>query len=219
MRELDLSEELSYRLQTVSIEVDGMRNANTAQELRRQWEKFLNAFGTSLGFMISVSVENPNIRAWGYKLKNLSNGGDEGLAFLREARNHVQHGIRPFADFKNPSTSYGNIIQISGNSEVYFSNNYISDGRGNFSPLDNFHMKVSNGRIESFEGGGRNRMIENPASVKLCDVRNPQKRKTFVVPTHINQKILKVGDPGDLAAKAFEFLREKEARLLEILKL
>lgn len=207
--------EWPYRLNNVELKIEEMRAADSSEGLRRSWEEFLSSFGIAIGYLIDIAVSKKEIKAWGYKLKNASERNDEGLVFLREARNHVQHGLTPFAEFHNPALSYGNLFRISSGT-ITIQDCYATGPGGLSGPLDNFSMRAKNGKIESFYGSGKHKILAHPASVKLNKIVNTQKRIEVCVPKTIDGRNLKAGEPIDLAVAALDFLKARGRRLQEI---
>ena len=55
-------------------------------------------FSRALGKLIKLSNDDPRSKAFGYRRRNAARKDDEGLVFLREARNVDEHGLEPSAE-------------------------------------------------------------------------------------------------------------------------
>lgn len=209
--------ELEFRNSNAKDAVARMKNAQNASELRRAWESFLNEFGVAIGVLITAALSHHEAKAWGYRLKNESNENDEGLMFVRQARNHLHHGITPFAHFSDPSVELGGMGSVGRNSSVHFSNNIvISAGRA--INTGEFSVTTQDGKPNSFKGRPNTSIVEKPTAVRLLPVYNEEKRKTFPVPLSVGGKTVEVNDPTDLAVKSLDFLDDKIDELLRIIQ-
>lgn len=208
--------DLELRLDNVTRAVGLIRNADTANELRQAWRNFLYSFAESIGWMISAAGKSSEAKVWGHKLKNASQKDDEGLVFLRIARNHVSHGLTDFADFCDRSAQYDRFISMAGNQNISFHNNVVVDVNGNTRALDNFDLKLRDGKIVWFNGTGRDNFFEHRASIKLREIYSEQEKMTACVPETIDGKVISKNDPLDMAYKAENFVRSKSAELYQI---
>lgn len=209
--------ELNFRLMNVRQAASQMVSAERGSDLRRAWEAFLNEFGIAIGLLISTAISDGRSRAWGHRLKNDSSLNDEGLVFLREARNHIHHGVTPFANFADPFVGIGGMVALGGNSEAHFSNNYIVNN-GRAINTGTFSVKAHNGKIISIEGSPNTSILEVATSVTLQPIQSEQKRKTVAVPATIGGRVLKRDDPNDLSLKAIEVLSAKAQELQNIIR-
>lgn len=194
--------------------VESMRHSSNASQLRNAWEDFLGNFARTIGRLISFAIEADSSRAWGHKLKNRSSKDDPGLLFLREARNAVEHGLEPFADFYEPNVSIGGgFFELEGNSSVEFSNCAI-----NGLPMGNFNLKASYGKVVSVEGKPNVPIYEMPSNIKLKTINNAKKRVSVPVPTRIGDASIEKGNPTDLASKGTSELESLVEQLRMIWK-
>ena len=179
-----------------------IRDAKNADELRDAWENYLSLYVRCLGRLIAALLSDPNTRGLGHRIKELSNGGDAGLTFFREARNAVEHGDEPFADFTDAQTLIGgNFIALGGNSSVTINNGWFNGW-----PSGNFTVETVDGRVSRIEGTPRIPLWELPHSISLKSVTNPEKRKTYPVPDQIYGIPVGAGRPLQLAEASREAL-------------
>lgn len=186
-----------------------MKNCSSASDLRDAWEDFLGAFGRCIGRLISFGQKHEISRGWAHRLKNASAGDDEGLYFLREARNHVEHGLTPFADFSDSYVDIGGgFIALGGNSSVKVKNCSI-----NGVPTGDFEVSAENGKVKRFSGSPSVPMYEVPASVRLKDVKNAENGRVAIVPKSLKGIEITSDRPDDLALIATTCLSEMVANL------
>ena len=173
--------------------------ATDASELRDAWEEFLGHFGRAIGRMITLGKIDVQRRPWAHRLKNLSSHDDRGLMYLREARNSVEHGVKPFAAFRNPS------VHIRPLGELSAGNVSIINSSINGVQVDG-NLIISGGRVQARRGNVP--FVELPAQVVLQTIHNPEKKRDFEVPSEIFGRMLDSKRPCELAMKAIDVLNE-----------
>ncbi len=87
-----------YELKKAQRDREELSKAVIGGDLRRSWESFLQNFSRALGKLIKLSNDDPRSKAFGYRRRNAARKDDEGLVFLREARNVDEHGLEPSAE-------------------------------------------------------------------------------------------------------------------------
>ncbi len=195
-------EEIQRYLNKTEKALSEITNADTAGDLRDAWEDYLSSFSRTLGRLISSADANAKMRPWGHRLKNESNGGDEGLVFLREARNYTEHGVTPFADFQEKHVSIGpNLVAIE-NGTVQFKNCHF-----NGKSIENLTVHARDGKVAGIAGSGMVDIKEVPTNVRLRPIVSEEKRKTFPVPQSIGGQVLDEDSPVALATSGFEVLK------------
>ncbi|GLT12320.1 hypothetical protein ACFQFQ_07085 [Sulfitobacter porphyrae] len=209
-------DEFNYRLEKAKSCFDRIASADTGVDLRRSWEEFVNAFGLTIGWLISNGMNFKVTRGWAHKLKNHSSKDDEGLLYLREARNHTEHGLTPFSDFREAFVGVGGIGPVSGTSSVHYSNNIVIRG-GVAVNTGTFSLETKNGNLTKLSGAPNTHITENLANVRLLPIYNPKKKLTVRVPTHIGGKRLSASNPEEFANLAIEYIEEKSAELKHLL--
>jgi len=186
-----------------------IENAETADELRNAWEDFLGHFGRCIGRQISYGLNNPRSKAWANRLKNASTKDDPGLVFLREARNAIEHGLTPFAEFGEPAVHIGgNFVRLEGGSSIS-----MIDCTFNGIPTGNFHVTTSGGRVESVSGEPNVPIQEVPRSIRLVAIENAEKGITVGIPTVLSGDAFQSRRPDDLARLGVKFLRSSLSEL------
>jgi hypothetical protein len=194
--------------------VASMECASDASGLRSAWEDFLGNFGRTIGRLINFAKNYDVSKAWGHKLRNKSNGDDPGLWFLREARNTVEHGLEPFADFHEPNVSVGEgFVALEGNSSLEISNCTF-----NGVPTGDFKVQASRGKLVGVKGRPNIAIYEVPSRVRLKEIVNPEKRISVPVPTRIGDSNVEPGNPKDLASEGVLELERLVGELHEIWK-
>lgn len=178
--------------------------AKSASELRDAWEEFVWHFAKCIGRQISSGLGDQRSRGWAHRLKNASNGGDPGLFFLREARNAVEHGLTPFAEFNEPAVHIGgNLVRLEGGGSVT-----MVDCTFNGTPMGSFHVSTSGGRVDSIIGQPNISIEQVPRTISLVTISNPEKGVSVDVPIGLAGKTLESGRPDDLAELGVAFLYE-----------
>ena len=191
-----------------------VKNSSTGSELRKAWEDYMSSFSRAIGRMINLGLSKRRTKPWAYKLKNLSNGQDPGLTFLREARNVVEHGLLPFAKFNDPHAVVEGRVKVGGTSNVRF----IGCTFGN-KYVHSLELETIDGKVVNRRGDPHARTEERPASVILTAIENSEKGKVVEVPERIMAHHLRPGNPMDLCTASFEvleaFLKEFEGLWLD----
>lgn len=183
-----------------------VENAMVPSDLRESWEDFLEAFSKAIGKLISLSKSEQASRSFGHKLKNASASDDEGLVFLREARNTDVHGLEPSASYEAGLTTLFGAFGLGPNcTDCYFSDNVINGGNtGTFIiSTDEF------GKICKLVSDSPIFAHYTPASIMLKSVYSSEKKKSFGVPSSLNGSNLKNGSPLELGRVAIDFLETK----------
>ncbi|MBE2276980.1 MAG: hypothetical protein IAE87_11890 [Rhodobacteraceae bacterium] len=207
----ELSEVRRYIQRAANAHQD-LVNADSAADLRNSWEDFLEHFGKALGKLIALAKKNPATGPLGHRLRNMSMGADEGLVYLREARNEVVHGLEPVARFENSYVSVGTAgVRIDNGSNITILNCSFNGER-----IDHLNLSVAGGKLTEVQGSPDDlrKVRENPAGLKLRAVRNPEKSKAiYPVPRTLDGASLVFGDPRALAQTALAFIQRSYAQL------
>lgn len=189
-----------------------MSSAGSASELRDLWESYLAAFARCIGRLISMGLKDEASRAWAHQLKNDSLGNDPGLFFLREARNLVEHGVTPFAQFEDPSVLVaGGALKIGGNSSVSVGSITV-----NGVPYGGIDIQTHRGRVKRVSGSPFMPISEIPSSIRLEDIRNPETGKIAKKPHTLGGVAILADRPADLAAAGVTYLEVKIAELRDL---
>ncbi|WP_286906841.1 hypothetical protein [Roseovarius sp.] len=177
-----------------------IRDAKNADELRDAWENYLSLYVRCLGRLITALLSDPETLELGRRIKKMSNDGDVGLTFFREARNAVEHGDEPFADFTDAQTLIGgNLIAIEGDASLT-----VGDLKIGGVSTGTLSVKTVDGRVSRFEGLRHIPLWERPHSIALRPVFNPSKRQTFPVPDRILEIPVEAERPLHLAEASRE---------------
>lgn len=187
--------------------VSGIKAAESGDQLRKEWENLVQSFGRTVERLVTISKLRPATKSWGYRLYNLTDGHDEGLSYLREARNVAQHGIEPFAHFSDPVVDIGGVIGCADVKNATIVGNMVSKGSQVY-PIGDFNFDAEGGKIKRLIGQPLVPIIEKPAEVKLVPVTNPQNGKYRIVPSTILGRPLMPGSPLSLAEEAGRCLRQ-----------
>lgn len=199
--------EIQRSLHYTTISFEQIGSSQTGEELRRAWENYVDQFGKTIGQLITAANSEQATKGWGHRLKQSSAHDDEGLVYLREARNVSQHGLVPFGDYFEPSVVIGNgAISIGGTSKNITISNITENGVKIVGSPINFDTR--NGRIEKFRGHRPSRMRELPAQVRLGTITSEQKKKSFHFPKSVKGKPLDDTAPLTLARVALRVLTE-----------
>ena len=204
--------EFNYRKAKFDKHLVSLNDSKDTQSLRESWKDCLDSFAKCIGWLISSSIANLSSRAWGYQLKQLSTKDDEGLVFLREARNHVHHGLTPFAGFQNPVASASNFISIGGDCTVRFTNVSFSGPDGHFSVEDGI-VETKSGRLTQTKGIPRSMFKQHDAKIILVDIVSSEKGQVFTVPNSLAGIPIHNQEPITLLNAARRFLEAKAAEL------
>jgi len=204
----ETNNEIDRHISKTKLAVDNLRKVNSAAELRDKWEDFLHGFHRSIGRMISVAIKNKSSRSWGHRLKNASTKDDPGLVFLREARAQAEHGLEPFAVFKDPMVDLAGVIAMAGTSKISFRNSSI-----NGVPTGEFSISTENGVVDRIEGTPNIEIAQNLASVELQPIRSEQKTTVVSVPTAILDHSISDGKPISLAETSVRVLAQLRSEL------
>lgn len=196
-------DEISRHLARTRRAFEAIQHAETSSEMRDAWEDYLHSFARTIGRIISSSLSNVESRAWGYRLKNLSSKDDEGLVYLREARNVAEHGLGPFAEFDPGRVSFGgNAVVFEGENKNITISGLTIDGQQIIGPPVTFDSK--GGKLVNVRGSAPSQYAETPAAVRLVPVKSQEKKATFPVPRSILGQALSAGDPKNLSKSALE---------------
>lgn len=205
--------EIELRLCETKSALLAIKNAKSGDELRYSWESFLFSFSRTLGRIIAAAMLSPNSKPWAYKLKNASITDDEGLVYLREARNAAEHGLTPFATFHEPLVDVGGILSTSGNGTYHFSNNTV-----NGVDTGTFSVQTEKGKVTGVSGKPKTRITEVPALVTLTPIYSREKRMTFPVPKMCYGEIIPDNSPSYLAHVGLENLEDMLAEFKKLAK-
>lgn len=205
-------DEIYRYLAKTSEELEAISLAENANDLRDSWERFLQRFTQTTGKMIKLSYDFKEARPWSHRLKNASQTEDEGMVYLREARNVVEHGLIPFANFNNSCVSVANDFISVENGSVLMQECFINGRYIDFVSVD-----VRHGKIASLDGD-RVAVEEVLFGVTLMDLKTPDKPiKVVKIPKSIFGQSVLFQNPCDLAAKADEGLKIKYDELTILL--
>ena len=175
--------------------------AEDAETIKDAWQNFLTHFSRALGKLIAISLLKKQSKSWGHRLKNESTKNDKGLVFLREARNHVEHGLGPFAEFQERHVHVPGFGALWGNSRM--ENCYISNEDQNAIIEE---LEVKQGKLEKFFGSSTAPIRCNPPRIVLKAITSSEKKKVFQVPDSIGGVSLVGRMPDDLAKLAVNML-------------
>ncbi|MGG7567058.1 hypothetical protein ACQ5SO_12965 [Rhodovulum sp. DZ06] len=195
--------EVEFRLAALKKSVGALQAAEEHGDLRPLWEDFLFSFGRAIGKCISFGMSNSLGKKVGYRLKNASTKDDEGLVYLREARNAAEHALEQSAQYKRGMLALGQkrpLIQFAG-ANVDMKDSSI-DGA-----LHDFRGRVDENGLTRVEAGLAPFASIVPAKVILEPIYNEEKGKTFPVPQSVWGEALAHDDVIDFAAKAERGLR------------
>jgi len=124
----------------------------------------------------------------------MSTKNDEGLVYLREARNSAEHGLGPFAQFSDPAVNIVGMAKFSGNSFVHISNCTVNGVK-----TGTFSLSIEGGKVKNVTGTPNTRIHETPAAVYLVPIHSMEKKRTFPVPKSVMGKPIGNGSPEKLA--------------------
>ena len=205
-------DEISRYFELLKTASSKMSGSGSGSELRDCWEDFLGHFGRCIGRLIRFGLAHTASKPWAHRLKNASQEHDEGLCFLREARNQIEHGMTPFADFHDPfvSLAEGSIV-LKGDSSIKISNCSF-----NGIPSGDFTLRTSDGKVAEVSGSPNTAFLQVASSIQLQAVRNAQNQKVANVPKTIGGRDIASQSPQELADLATLFLdsKIKEIKLL-----
>lgn len=189
--------------------------SKTGHDLRDSWEDFLEEFGKAIGKCISWAKQDARTKAHGHMLKNLSTKDDEGLVFLREARNATVHGLEPSAGYEDGITSLFGAFALGPNcKDISFSNNIVNGvNTGTFVVSTDEH-----GRISELRSDGPVLGNFAPAHIRLKTIVSEEKKKEYKIPQVLAGKRLKEPSPNELSLLAIGFLRNEITEVADLLK-
>lgn len=176
--------------------------SETGSELRDAWEDYLNNFQRSIHKMISYGKIDPNLRGWAHKLLNASTKDDEVLIYIRQARNSIEHGLEPFAEFTNASVNLNGLGYFE-NGNIFISNSVINNRA-----VQSLNVTIKDGKVKQRLGDESFPITESPASINLKSVYNEEKKETFPVPKITSEEGERSFTPSELSKLAMEKLKE-----------
>jgi hypothetical protein len=180
-----------------------LTEAKVGRDLRESWEAFLQEFSRGLGKLITLSKQNIETRPFGHRLYNASQRDDEGLIFLREARNQDEHGLEPSAQYEEGVTNIFNAFGLGPTCKnVKFENNVVNGINTGIFEVDT----DAQGRISRLETKDPIVASYTPAHIKLAPIESDDKGKTFCVPKQLNGEKLETASPALLSQMALKFL-------------
>lgn len=187
---------------------EGVLNAKTGRDLRDSWEEFLHNYNRSLGKLIHLAKSRTETRGLGHRIKNASQKDDEGLVFLREARNQDEHGLEPSAEYEDGVTNLFGAIALGPNCrDIKLSNCKVNGQETGTLVVDTDET----GRISRLQATDPVLASFRPASITLKEIVSGEKRSTFPVPKSLNGQLLSRADPAELAKFALQFLESSIA--------
>ncbi|WP_197919324.1 hypothetical protein [Thiosulfatihalobacter marinus] len=195
-------EEIQFNFRRAKEALDKMTQAQTGQDLRDAWEDFLIFYARTMGKLISAGKNASESKPWAYRLLAKSVKDDPGLFYLREARNVAEHGLTPFADFREPHVNVGGILVAECPVE-----NVTIFPNGVNSKLDRsgaLTLSASGGKVTNTNKPKSPLIKEVPASLNLKSVTNEDNGKTADVPKSLNGVHLKDDAPRTLAQAGIE---------------
>jgi hypothetical protein len=187
--------------------------AETTSSVMSSWEDFLSSFGRALGKLIMLGMQDQRSAAIAYQLKNASQKDDEGLVYLREARNVREHGLEPPSTYFHSYTSVaGGAIAVSGNS----TNIVLRGNTVNGKPVGDFVLNTKEGKPTILSGKPIAPVKFVPASVRLKKITNPEKKtKVFTPPQTVFGQAVDRGNPISLSRHALKGLDEKFDQIIQ----
>lgn len=191
--------------------------SRSAPELRDAWESYLESFSKTIGQLISNGIKHTVSKPWAYQLKNSSTKTDEGLVYLREARNEHEHGpsFAQFGQFRPASvnTPFG---ELDGSGKFSMTGAVYIDGNEVFTS-GNLSMQLDRGIIKNMEGVPEMPFAQQRSTVTLKPVTSMEKKKTFPVPKSLGGERTDVREPQELAGAGLEFLVRRFKELDDLL--
>ncbi len=170
--------------------------ANSSIELRDAWEDALAAYTKTVGRIIAICSKHPDLKGWGNKLRNEYAKNDEGMVYLREARNFSDHALGIFSpitpsrlNFRNGLAVVGEGVNIQG---IHFSNCV----HGNEKISTSFD--VVSGSPSNVIGASLNDFKVSAAEVNLQPIKNEENGKVAPVPTHFRGRVVSSSRPNEL---------------------
>lgn len=183
--------------------LNDLKSAKLEVEVRDAWETYLMRFSRAIGKLISSAIKNPSTKEFGHQLKNNSTKNDQGLLYLREARNVDDHGIDlPAAKYSPASFDASNILVFDENTDVTVGK-IVIDGkdmgglRASRRASGDFFIQKSDDLAVTVEA----------AKVALQTVHNPEKNLKVDVPASVFDVELTEGTALELAEKSLFHLR------------
>lgn len=190
--------EVDHFLQRAKDANDQMINAQIGRDFRNSWEDFLINFQRSIGRLISFGMGDKRSRGWAHRLKRASTSDDEGLVYLRKARNCLEHGLVPSAHVTDPFVSLGGFAALRGTHEQRFEDNFV-----NGKNTGRFTISVDeNGRVTKLEGEVNADVIELPGKIALATIRPDDEKKAYAPPKSVWGDALHQGSAEDISLKS-----------------
>lgn len=197
---------VSHELQKAKADRAEISISVIGRDLRLAWESFLQDFGRAHGKLIALALNDERTRPFGHRLKNNSQRDDEGLVFLREARNQDEDGLEPSAAYEEGVTRlFGNAIALGPNCERAEITNC------NFNGHQIKRMVLSTyaaGRISSLETSDPVLAAYDLARIRLRPIWNERKRKHFAVPKSLGGVKIDPVTPENIAEMATKYLED-----------
>ncbi|MBO9453252.1 hypothetical protein J7426_23525 [Tropicibacter sp. R16_0] len=183
-------------------------SAESGEALRVAWEAYVDNYGKTIDRLISAGLCETSTKSWAYRLKNQSTKDDEGLRYLREARNISQHGLVSFGSYHDPKVVFGDgaLVLTGGHMTDVTVRNLTQNGK----PIvgDEISFDQSGGKVSNLKGERPAALREHPAEVKLGPIANPEKKTTVPFPSTIRGRTIMYGSPRSLARAAMDALEE-----------
>jgi len=187
-----------------------LKSAQTGFDLREAWENYLYNYTRTISRMISLGLVQRKSKPWAYRLKNQWQEGDEGLVFLREARNVAEHALSPCAEFHDPHVNVSGIAALGSGSSISFENCKVNGHEVEFAKVSNIEGKaVQLGKLPI-------QVEEVAAQIVLVKIISEEKKREFEVPLTLGNRVLPKGNPIYLADEAMQFLKTKKEELEEL---
>ncbi len=197
---------------------ESLDGATDAIHLREAWESFLEAFRKGMYRLIKVGSKHTASKPWANRLKNEFTKNDQGLIFLREARNATEYGLEPSADYQHASVDIPGFGQLGGSVDFGLDGAVIIDNGDVRAFGSNARIQLENGVIKSLSGIPHGGAVQNPAEISLRDIQSETKNETFKVPTRLAGQELRESSPQEIAHVAAIFFNTKFIELQELLK-
>lgn len=186
---------------------DDTMNAETGESLRVAWEAYVDNYGKTIDRLINAGMSEASTRPWAHRLRQASSKTDEGLQYMREARNVSQHGLIPFGQYEDGKVVLGhNGIAFSGSCRNVTISNFRENGQTIVG--DTITFSAENGKMINLNGERPSVMREVPAEVRLGPISNPEKKKTVPFPATVMRHRVTQGSPKSLANAALDALKE-----------
>lgn len=172
-----------------------MSAAVRSEELRTAWEEFLMRYRRGLEKLANFAARYDASAKFAKELRGRWQGGDEGVAYLWEARNADDHGAEDQYGLSSAEYNIGRAVLVDESSTVFIGK-LVMDGK-----VVGENIRFDNGNTSGnfTPGHGFN---ATPAKLTLVEIYSEQKKRTFAVPRSLAGAPISIADPIDLARSA-----------------